>query len=92
MQVKLSLAICWGYFLFFLLYYLLLLAREVERVLVNTTEWRHLLGITTLYIFYKHFPIRTFHRSSHKVHVYACKLLQYSKHTLAICYRKRSVR
>jgi hypothetical protein len=44
LKVRVSLAICGGYFLFFLLYYLLLLARELERLVVDKTEWQHLLG------------------------------------------------
>ena len=43
-----SLAISGGYYLFYLLYYLLLLAREVERIALNRSEWQQLLGITDI--------------------------------------------
>ena len=56
-QVKLSLAISGGYYLFYLLYYLLLLAREVERIALNRSEWQQLLGITYTDIDYNLLPI-----------------------------------
>ena len=43
-QVRVSLCIAGSFFLANLLYYLLMLAREIEAATVTRTEWQHLLG------------------------------------------------
>jgi len=49
-QVRVSLCIAGSFFLANLLYYLLMLAREIEAATVTRTEWQHLLGTSVMYI------------------------------------------
>jgi len=49
-QVKLTVCIAGAFFLSGLLYYLLMLAREIEAATVTRSEWQHLLGASVWYI------------------------------------------
>lgn len=49
-EVKITLAVVAGFFFFHLLYYALMLGRELEALLLERSEWRRLLGLHVWYI------------------------------------------
>jgi hypothetical protein len=44
-QLKIVLTSCGGFFFFHLLYYILMLGREVEVVILDKSEFRKMLGL-----------------------------------------------
>jgi len=49
-QVRVCLAIVAGYFLFYLLYFILMTAKQVESVMLERTQWNKLLGLSVWFI------------------------------------------
>jgi len=49
-EVRVSLAVVSGYFLFYLLYFILMTARQVEGLMVRQKEWNRLLGLSVWFI------------------------------------------
>jgi len=49
-QVRVCLAVVSGYFLFYLLYFILLTAKQVEYIMLDRSEWNRLLGLSVWFI------------------------------------------
>merc|ERR1711874_953056 len=49
-QVRVCLAVVSGYFLFYLLYFILLTAKQVEYIMLDRSEWNKLLGLSVWFI------------------------------------------
>jgi len=49
-QVRVCLAVVAGYFLFYLLYFILMTAKQVESVMLERSDWNKLLGLSVWFI------------------------------------------